>query len=63
MNKLFGIWLVAVGLTGVLRPTFFFRSDKLTPEKIERNRRVWKWCGVGLIVCGAALLAVELLWK
>jgi hypothetical protein len=63
VNTFLGVWILVVGLTGILRPTFFFRSDKLAPEKIERNKRVWKWCGIGLVLCGTAQLAIEFLWK
>jgi len=58
-NTLISLWFVIVGLIGIFRPTFFFKSEKLTPEKIQRNTRIWKACGFGLVVCGIAGLIVE----
>ena len=60
-NKLIFVWFVIVGLIAVVRPTFFFKREKLTPEKIERNIKIWRWCGAGILVCGIAGLLVELL--
>ena len=53
------LWFLVIGLIGILRPTFCFRSDKLTPEKIERNTRICRWCGSGFVVCGSAGLAIK----
>jgi hypothetical protein len=58
-NTVIFLWFLGVGMVGIFRPTFFFKSEKLTPEKIERNTKLWKWCGVGLTVCGIAGLIVE----
>ncbi len=63
MNIFIGAWFVIVGAVGVIRPTFFFRSEKLTAEQIARNIRIWRWSGVGLIVAGAAVLIIALVSK
>ena len=60
-NTIISLWFLAFGLVGIVRPTFFFRSEKLTREKIERNIRIWRWGGGGLVVCGVAGLVIELL--
>jgi len=63
MDTILGLWFVAVGLVGVLRPSFFYKSKKLTPERIDRNNRIWKRCGFGLIAVGIAELIVVMLRK
>ena len=63
MDVILGFWFVAVGLIGVLRPGFFYNSKKVTTEKIERNKRIWKRGGLGLIVTGVAELVLVLLRK
>ena len=63
MNTFIGAWFVFVGAVGLFRPTFFFRSEKLTPERIARNIRIWRWTGAGLIVVGGAVLAIALFSK
>jgi hypothetical protein len=63
MNTLFGVWLLAFGIGMLVRPSFFYRGDNLTPEKIDRNKRILKRGGLAVVVCGAALLAIELLRK
>jgi hypothetical protein len=60
-NKLIFVWFVIVGIVAVLRPTFFFKREKLTPEKVERNTKIWRWCGAGILVCGLAGFAIEIL--
>ena len=32
-----GVWFLFVGVVGLLRPSFFFRSEKLTPEQILKR--------------------------
>jgi multisubunit Na+/H+ antiporter MnhG subunit len=63
VNIFTGAWFLFVGAVGLLRPTFFFRSEKLTPEQITRNTRIWRWGGLGLILAGTAILAIEFLSK
>jgi hypothetical protein len=62
-NAFIGAWFVIVGAVGLFRPTFFFRSDKLAPDRIARNIRIWRWTGGGLIVAGSAVLGIALLSK
>jgi len=61
MNTIIGLWFLAAGLVGVVRPTFYFRSEKLSPVQVERNRRIWRLCGAGLMLCGTGVLIVQFL--
>jgi len=63
MNIIIGALFLAVGFLGVLNPNFFFKSEKLNSSQIERNRRIWRRCGIGLLVIGATLMAFVFLWK
>jgi hypothetical protein len=63
MSILIGILFLINGLLGVFYPSFFYKKNKLTPVSIERNNRIWKRVGIGLIVCGAADILIALLWK
>ena len=60
MNTIIAAWMLVVGLVAVLRPGFFYNSRALTPEKITRNKRIWRWCGGGLIGVGTIGLLIEL---
>jgi len=60
-NIIFALWMLAVGIIAISKPGFFFRADKLTPEKIKRNIRIWRGCGVGLAGLGVTAVVVELL--
>jgi hypothetical protein len=53
-------WSMGVGVIAVLRPGFFYNSNKLAPDRIERNKRIWRTAGVFLIVLGALGLIIEL---
>ena len=61
MDILIGILFLIVGFLGVFCPGFFFKGELLTPEKVERNKRIWKWVGVILLLAGGADLASVLL--
>jgi hypothetical protein len=63
MNILIGILFLAVGFIGIFCPGFFFKSELLTPEKIQRNKTIWKWVGIGLLVVGSADLFIAFLSK
>ena len=56
MDVLIGIWLIIVGLVGIFYPSFFFKSELLTPQKIQRNKRIWRWFGISLVLGGIAVL-------
>jgi hypothetical protein len=49
------------GLFGIFNPKVFYKSSALTQEKIMRNNRIWKRCGIGLVLVGIAGLMLELL--
>jgi hypothetical protein len=38
------------GLIGVFFPDIIHKKELLTPEKIERNYRIFKRCGIGLLI-------------
>jgi hypothetical protein len=63
MNILIGILFIIVGLTGILRPSFFYKSELLTPQQIERNKRIWNRGGIGLVILGFVELATLFFWK
>jgi hypothetical protein len=57
MDILIGILFLLVGFIGLFYPSFFFRGELLTPQKIQRNRSILKWVGIGLLLAGAVDLA------
>lgn len=63
MNVIISFFFLAVGLTGIFRPGYFYKSELLTPQQIDRNKRIWKWGGVGLTIVGLVLLGIQFLWK
>jgi len=63
VNMVFAVWMFATGVTAILKPKFFFKAERLTPEKIKRNTRVWRACGAGLVVAGTAAFAIELIQR
>ena len=52
-----------IGLIGMFRPSFFYRSEILTPQQIERNNRIWTRGGLALAGLGATLLILSFLLK
>jgi len=63
MDELCAALFIALGFMQVFNPSFFYKSELLTPPKIERNKRILKRCGIGLIILGIALAANILFWK
>jgi uncharacterized protein YjeT (DUF2065 family) len=61
MSILIGVLFIINGLLGVFYPGFFYKKNKLTPEQIARNNRIWNRCGIVLIVVGIANLVITLL--
>jgi multisubunit Na+/H+ antiporter MnhG subunit len=59
MNMLIGILFVIVGFLGIFRPDFFYKSELLTPQKIGRNKRIWKWTGIALLLAGVVDLVCD----
>ena len=54
---------IIMGLLGVFYPSFFYKSELLTPQQIERNKRIWNRGGIVLLVGGPILMAMRLFWK
>jgi multisubunit Na+/H+ antiporter MnhG subunit len=63
MSILIAALFLVIGLIGVFRPSFFYKSELLTPQQIERNKRIWNRGGAALIILGLVLLAVTLFVK
>jgi hypothetical protein len=63
MSLLIAVLSLIMGLIGVFRPSFFYKSELCTPQEIERNKRVGKISGVVLIALGLGLLALNLFVK
>jgi hypothetical protein len=63
MSLLIAALSLIMGLIGVFRPSFFYKSELLTPQQIERNKRIWNRGGVIMIVLGIALLIVTFILK
>jgi len=63
MNFVIGTLFLITGAIGVFHPSFFYKVEKLTPEKIARNKRLWNCGGAGLILMGILDLAFTLFWK
>lgn len=63
MNILIAILALTMGLLGVLHPSFFYKSELLTPEQLARNKRIWNRGGIVLIVIGLVLLVLSFIVK
>jgi hypothetical protein len=63
MSILIAVLSLTMGLLGVFHPSFFYKSELLTPEQIERNKRICNRGGVVLIVLGLALLILSFFVK
>ncbi len=63
MDILIGILFLIVGFIGIFRPSFFTKTELLTPEQIARNKRIWNRGGVVLVIAGFVLLAMQLFFK
>jgi len=63
MSTLIAVLFLAMGLLGVFHPSFFYKSELLTPEQIARNKRIWNRGGVVLIVLGLVLLVLSFIVK
>ena len=57
MDELCAALFISLGLMQIFNPSFFYKSELLTPQKIERNKRILKRCGIGLVILGVALAA------
>jgi len=60
MDILIGVIILIVGFVGIFRPNIFYKSELLTPQQIERNRRIWTRGGLALVVLGIVVLATQL---
>ena len=58
MSILIAVLTLVLGVIGVFRPSFFYRSELLSAQQIERNKRIWNTCGAFLIVIGLGLLVL-----
>jgi hypothetical protein len=63
MSILISALFLGMGLLGVFCPGFFYKAEKLNPEQIARNKRIWNRCGAGLIILGLADLLMALIWR
>jgi len=59
MSRLIATLFLIMGLIGVFRPSLFYKSELLTPEQIQRNKRIWKIGGMVLVVLGLSLLVLS----
>jgi hypothetical protein len=60
MNLIISAVFCVVGLLGIFKADFFYRKALLSPEQIQRNNRIWRIVGSGLIVASATLLGLTL---
>ena len=63
MDFLIDFLFLVLGLLGVFYPSFLYKKELLNPQQIERNNRIWKRGGIGLIAISLALLTMKLFWK
>jgi hypothetical protein len=54
---------MCIGVTGSLYPEFFFKSDLLSPEQVQKNKRIIRWCGLILSIGGIILLILHFFSK
>ena len=59
MSIILAVLFLIMGLVGVFRPSFFYKSELLTAQQIERNKRIWKKGGAALVILGLALFAIN----
>ena len=63
MDEIIDALSIVVGLMGIFNPSVFYKSELLTPEQIARNKRIWKRCGIGLVILGVAGTAISIFKK
>jgi hypothetical protein len=51
--------LIIIGLRGLFFPNAFIKKELLTPQQIERNKYILKYCDIGLLILGVILLVRE----
>ncbi len=56
MSIMIAALALTIGFIGVFRPSFFYKTQHLEPEQIDRNSRIWKRTGVLLIALGSILI-------
>lgn len=61
MDILIGVLFLTLGAVGIFRPSFLYNGAVLTPEEASRNKRIWKRCGIALVLLGFADLIIVLL--
>ena len=57
MSLVIAALFLTIGFLGVLSPGFFYKSELLTPEQIERNKRRLN-CGGWIIIALAVALLI-----
>jgi hypothetical protein len=63
MDELCAALMITMGLMGIFNPSFFYKSELLTPEQIARNKRIWNRGGIALVILGITLGAMLIFWK
>jgi hypothetical protein len=63
MDELCAALAIMLGLMGIFNPSFFYKSELLTPQQIARNKRIWNRGGIVLVILGVGLVAIILFWK
>jgi len=54
MSTVIGVLFITMGIIAILKPDFFYDVQKLEPDRIKRNERIWRMCGFLLLLLGFA---------
>lgn len=63
MSMLVAFLFLVMGLLGVFHPSFFVKTELLSPSQIARNKRIWNRAGIAFIVLGLILLGIQFFGK
>ncbi len=59
MGIFIAVLFIITGSLGILRPGIYYNSKKLNAHQIARNKRIWKRCGIGLVLLGILDLILD----
>lgn len=61
MDLFIGVLFLTGGLFAIFKPAVYYQKEKLTPAQIEKNNRLFKRGGIGLVIMSVALIIITLL--
>lgn len=63
MDEVIAALMIMFGLAGIFKSSLFYKSELLTSEQIARNKKIWKYGGIIILILGIIKAAVSIFWK